>query len=176
MLYSERFSARVQIEEQRRIESMIDLSLLLPRLLNATESNPELAETVAKLAWTRAAGEGLRNHAVPFRLYRSTLIVSVADAIWQKQLRQMSTEFIFRINKLLGRSVVGEIEFRIDPAAIDRMLSRVPAPRSSRKETHAPSPELLSAASSIADLDLRNRFIRAAENCIERRESKTQAV
>ena len=175
MLYSERFSARVQIEEQRRIESMIDLSLLLPRLLNATESNPELAETVAKLAWTRAAGEGLRNHAVPFRLYRRTLIVSVADAIWQKQLRQMSTEFIFRINKLLGRSVVGDIEFRIDPAAVDQVRSRIPTSRSSRQETQAPIPELLSAASSITDPDLRDRFIRAAENCIERRESRTQA-
>jgi hypothetical protein len=154
---------------------MIDLSRLLPKLLNATESNPELAETIAKLAWTRAAGDGLRNHAVPFRLYRSTLIVSVADAIWQKQLRQMSPEFIFRINKLLGRSVVGDIEFRIDPAAVDRLLSRIPAPRSSRKETPAPIPELLSAASSITDPDLRNRFIRAAENCIERRNSRAQA-
>src|SRR5207244_5804011 len=115
-----------------------DLSGLLPKLLNATESNPEMAETIAKLAWTRAAGEGLRNHAVPFRLYRSTLIVSVADAIWQKQLRQMSPEFIFRINKLLGCSVVGEIEFRIDPAAVDQVRSCILAPRSSRTEIHAP--------------------------------------
>ena len=150
---------------------MIDLSRLLPKLLNATGSNPELAEEVAKLAWRRAAGEGLRNHAVPFRLYRRTLIVSVADAIWQKQLREMSTEFIFRINSLLGRSVVDNIEFRIDPAAIDRMLSRIPAPQAPRQEPHAPIPELISAASSIADPDLRNRFIRAAENCIARREA-----
>ena len=150
---------------------MIDLSGLLPKLLNATESNPEMADEIAKLAWTRAAGEGLRNHAVPFRLYRRTLIVSVADAIWQKQLQQMNTEFIFRINNLLGRSVVSDIEFRIDPVAIDRMLSRIPAPRSSRQETPAPIPELVSAAGSIMDPDLRDRFIRAAENCIERRES-----
>ena len=154
---------------------MIDLSRLLPKLLNATESNPELAETVAKLAWTRAAGEGLRNHAVPFRLYRRTLVVSVADAIWQKQLRQMSTEFIYRINKLLGRSVVDDIEFRIDPAAVDRVRSRIPAPRQSHNERRAPIPELVSAAHSIADPDLRDRFIRAAENCIERRESRMQA-
>jgi len=154
---------------------MIDLSLLLPRLLNATESNPELAETVAKLAWTRAAGEGLRNHAVPFRLYRRTLIVSVADAIWQKQLRQMSPEFIYRINKLLGRCVVDDIEFRIDPAAVDWVRSRIPAPRQSRNERRAPIPELVSAAHSIADPELRDRFIRAAENCIERRESRMQA-
>ncbi len=154
---------------------MIDLSLLLPKLLNATESNPEMAEEIAKLAWTRAAGEGLRNQAVPFRLYRRTLIVSVADGIWQKQLRQMSPEFIYRINKLLGGSVVDDIEFRVDPAAVDRMLSRIPAPRSSREEKRAPIPELVSAAHSIADPDLRDRFIRAAENCIERRESMLQA-
>ena len=83
----------------------------------------------------------------------------------------MSPEFIYRINKLLGRSVVSDIEFRIDPVAIDRMLSRIPAPRSSRQETPAPIPELVSAAGSIMDPDLRDRFIRAAENCIERRES-----
>jgi predicted nucleic acid-binding Zn ribbon protein len=154
---------------------MIDLSGLLPKLLNATESKPELAETVAKLAWTRAAGDGLRNHAVPFRLYRRTLIVSVADAIWQKQLRQMSPEFIYRINKLLGRSVVDDIEFRIDPAAVDWVRSRIPAPRQSRNERRAPIPELVSAAHSIADPELRDRFIRAAENCIERRESRMQA-
>jgi len=154
---------------------MVDLSRLLPKLLKASGSNPELAEEIAKLAWTRAAGAGLRYHAVPFRLYRRTLIVSVADAIWQKQLRQMSTEFIFRINNLLGGSVVDEIEFRIDPAAVDRVRSLIPAPRSSRKETQAPIPELISAASFISDSDLRDRFIRAAENCIERRESRMQA-
>jgi len=153
---------------------MIDLSGLLPKLLNATESKPELAETFAKLAWTRAAGDGLRNHAVPFRLYRRTLIVSVADAIWQKQLRQMSPEFIYRINKLLGRCVVDDIEFRIDPAAVDWVRSRIPA-RQSRNERRAPIPELVSAAHSIADPELRDRFIRAAENCIERRESRMQA-
>jgi hypothetical protein len=103
------------------------------------------------------------------------LIVSVADSIWQKQLQQMSPEFIFRINDILGHSVVDRIEFRIDPAAVDRVRSRIPAPRSSRKETRAPIPELISAASFISDSDLRDRFIRAAENCIERRESRMQA-
>ena len=106
---------------------MIDLSGLLPKLLNATGSNAELAEEIAKIAWTRAAGEGLRNHAVPFRLYRRTLIVSVADAIWQKQLRQMSREFIFRINKLLGRSVVDEIVKVLTPEQQQKWKSMVGA-------------------------------------------------
>jgi hypothetical protein len=64
---------------------MIDVAGLLPKLLNATGGNPEMAEVVAKLAWTRAAGEGLRRQAIPFRLFQKTLVVSVADKIWQKR-------------------------------------------------------------------------------------------
>ena len=59
---------------------MIDLNRLLPKLLNRNGANPELTEIAAKIAWTRAAGAGLRPNAVPFRLYQKTLIVSVADA------------------------------------------------------------------------------------------------
>jgi hypothetical protein len=35
-------------------------------------------------------------------------------------------------------------------------------------------PELIAAAESIADEELRERFLRAAGNCIERRESKAR--
>ena len=99
---------------------MIDLTRLLPKLLNATGANPEITEIAAKIAWTRAAGAGLRPNAIPFRLYQKTLIVSVADAIWQKQMQTMGAELVFRINRLLGRDVVDFIEFRIDPATVDR--------------------------------------------------------
>jgi hypothetical protein len=152
---------------------MIDLSRLLPKLLNATDSNPEMTETLAKLAWTRAAGEGLRAQAIPFRLYRTTLVVSVADALWQRQLQQMHNEFIFRINNLLGSRVVDNIEFRIDPAPVERARSRMPGTqRASTIKEPATTPEILSAARTIHDSELRARFIRAAENCIERRESR----
>src|SRR5258708_14264279 len=102
---------------------MIDVARLLPKLLNATGANPEMTEVAAKIAWTRAAGDGLRRHAIPFRLFRKTLVVSVADIIWQKQMQSMSLELISRINKLLGREVVEEIEFRIDPATVEQIRS-----------------------------------------------------
>ena len=151
---------------------MIDVARLLPKLLNATGANPEMAEIAAKIAWTRAAGDGLRRHAIPFRLFRKTLVVSVADIIWQKQMQSMSAELISRINKLLGREVVEDIEFRIDPATVEQVRSRNrPSPQD---KVRVPIPdELISAASEIADEDLRERFIRAAENCIARREART---
>jgi len=153
---------------------MIDLARLLPKLVKATGTNPEMAEIAARLAWTRAAGEGLRPHAVPSRLVRRTLIVVVADAIWQNQLQTMAAELVFRINQLLGSSVVDFIEFRIDPAMIENARSRSwKAKTASGFEKRAPIPEdVLSAANHIADADLRQRFVRAAENCINRRSAK----
>jgi len=141
---------------------MIDLTLLLPGLLRA---NPELA---VKVAWDRAAGAGLRRQAIPFRLDGRTLLVSVADAIWQKQLQPMSPELIFRMNNLLGQSTVDAIIFRVDPSMPGSAGSI--ANSAARKTTPAPT-ELVFAASAIADPDLRARFLRAAENCIARRDS-----
>ena len=150
---------------------MIDLNRLLPKLLNSTGANPELTEIAAKIAWIRAAGAGLRPNAIPFRLYQKTLIVSVADAIWQKQMQTMSAELLFRINRLLGRDVVDFIEFRVDPATIDSARAQnLPAKESSRSEARPIPAELVSAASRISDKELRERFMRAAENCIARRD------
>ena len=148
---------------------MIDVTRLLPKLLRAHGGNPELA---VRLAWSRAAGAGLRRHAIPFRLDGKTLTVSVADAIWQKQLQQMSVELIFRMNNLLGQSMVDALVFRVDPAAISGAQATSPPRRAEKPEGDAIPTELLFAARSIADKDLRDRFIRAAENCIERRDSR----
>jgi hypothetical protein len=151
---------------------MIDVARLLPKLLNATGANPEMAEIAAKLAWTRAAGDGLRRHAIPFRLFRKTLVVSVADNIWQKQMQSMSDELISRINKLLGQRVVEEIEFRIDPATVEQVRGKSQTLSTPNKREPIPK-ELVTAASEITDPDLRERFMRAAENCIARREAHT---
>jgi hypothetical protein len=150
---------------------MIDLIRLLPKMLSASGANPEMTEIAAKIAWTRAAGAGLRPNAVPFRLYQKTLIVSVADAIWQKQMHPLSAELLFRINRLLGRDVVDFIEFRVDPATIDSARAMNFRKKDRPPAGSRPIPaELLSAASNISDRELRERFMRAAENCIARRE------
>ena len=150
---------------------MIDAALLLPKILAETGDDPEMKEVAAKTAWSRAAGQGLRRHAVPFRLHGKTLIVSVADAIWQRQLHAMSSELIFRINKLLRRPLVDAIEFRIDPAALHRQRPIEAAARKTKVDQPLPK-ELVSAAVEISDPELRQRFIRAAANCIERRNSR----
>ena len=146
---------------------MVDLVHLLPRLLTA---NPELA---VNLAWARVAGAGIRRHAVPHRLEGETFIISVADAVWQKQLQSMSAELIFRMNTLLKQRTVKEIIFRINPAAVSQSQPTTQPPANVERE---PAPtELLFAAASINDPDLRARFIRAAENCIARRNAQARS-
>ena len=149
---------------------MIDAVLLLPKILAGAGNNADLNEIAAKIAWRRVSGEGLRDHAVPVRLQEKTLTVSVADAVWQKQLQTMSAELIFRINKLLQRNVVDRIEFRIAPRALVRANAKGSSPR-----VREPLPTgVVSSAAEIQDSELRERFMRAAENCIERRETLTR--
>jgi len=144
---------------------MIDLTRLLPKLVRA---NPELA---AKMAWSRAAGEGLRRNAVPVRLDGTTLIVSVADALWQKQLESMAGELLYRVKKLLGGGV-NQIVFRISPADLSKAQSPEPDEPTTQPRGSALPTELLFAAGSIADDELRARFLRAADNLIARRDSQ----
>lgn len=149
---------------------MIDAVLLLPKILARVRDNRELAEAAAKIAWTRAAGEGLRQHALPLGLEQHNLIVAVADSVWQKQLRSMSAELIFRVNKLLQSKVVETIEFRINPGALRASGSARKSMRAEKRAQPLP-PNVISSAAEIDDPELRERFLRAAKNCIERREN-----
>jgi hypothetical protein len=130
---------------------MIDITKLFPRIVRA---NPELA---VKLAWSRAVGEGLRRNTNPVRFAGSRLIVSVA-------------ELIFRMNKLLGGPTIKELVFRIVPSDLPGQPHAVDAPPA--KKPKALPTELLFAAGCIADEDLRARFLRAADNLIDRRDSQ----
>lgn len=155
---------------------MDDLIRTLPKLLRAAGETEEVLEAAALIAWRRVAGEGLRAQAVPFRLYRKTLIVAVLDATWQKQLEAMSGQLLFRLNSLLGQAVVTYIEFRIDPKTVRAERSRTQAHETNRVEQErrallSVSGEISAAADAIHDEDLRQRFLLAAGSCIDRRES-----
>lgn len=149
---------------------MIDLSRLIPKLLRAHGGNPELA---VKLAWSIAAGVGLRRHAVAVRWRERTLTVAVADALWQKQLEHMRAELLFRVNSCLGQKLVDALAFQINPKEVSAAQPVMAV--EAAKAAPAPLPdELLFAANSITDQDLRERFVRAAGNCISRRDSRGQ--
>lgn len=154
---------------------MDDLIRTLPKLLRAAGETEEVLEAAALVAWRRVAGEGLRTQAVPFRLYRKTLIVAVADITWQKQLEAMSGQLLFGLNSLLGQAVVTYIEFRIDPKTVRARRAKEEVQKTNRIEQErralrSVSGEISVAADAIHDDDLRRRFLLAAGSCIDRRE------
>jgi hypothetical protein len=154
---------------------MDDLIRALPKLLRAAGENEEVLEAAALVAWRRVAGTELSRQAVPFRLYRKTLIVAVADSTWQKQLENMSGQLLFRLNSLLGQAVVTYIEFRLDPktVAAARSANREATAEREEQESRAllrAAGDLTNAAGAIQDEELRRRFLLAAGSCIDRRE------
>jgi hypothetical protein len=151
---------------------MDQLIKALPGVLQAAGDSEDVAEAAAIVAWKHVAGEGLRPHAAPFRLHKKTLIVAVADSIWQKQLESMAGQLLFRLNSLLGQAVVTYIEFRVDPETLRsarEQQTSVERPIDQEANHFEAMPlELVSAAASIHDHDLRRAFLGAACSCLRR--------
>jgi hypothetical protein len=155
----------------RKIPKMDDLIRALPKLLRAAGEAEEVVEAAALVAWRRVAGEALRGCAVPFRLYRKTLIVAVPDTTWQKQLEAVSGQLLFRVNSMLGQALVTYIEFRVDQQTVREERARLQLSNADRtvQERRAleRAGELNAAASAIRDDELRRRFLLAAGSYIE---------
>jgi hypothetical protein len=151
---------------------MEDLIQSLPKLLRAAGESEEVLEAASFAAWRRVAGEALRGCAVPFRLYRKTLVVAVPDTTWRKQLEQVSPQLIFRLNSMLGQAVVTYVEFRVDPKTIRQERERLGRTEDDRlvqeEDALRRAGEINEAASAIHDEDLRRRFLLAAGSCMNR--------
>ena len=152
---------------------MEELIKSLPKVLQAVGDSTELNEAAAIAAWKYTAGEGLRAHAVAMKLDSSTLVVAVRDAIWQKQLSLMKSQLLFRINSVLGQPLVSNIELRIDPESVPAAPNKSEAP-TEIIDNEVPI-DLWSAASSIADKQLRQKFLKAALGMLKRKEQDLQS-
>ena len=85
-------------------------------------------DQLAVAAWPAAVGERLAARTNALTLVRSRLVVEVEDAVWQKQLFQLSSQILPRIAKVLGAGIVEELEFRIAPRIPRRPPQMAPAP------------------------------------------------
>jgi hypothetical protein len=146
----------------------------LPAILRASGAFDEVAEAACFAAWKHAVGEGLSSNAVPVELRNQTLVVAVADNLWQKQLEQMRGQLLFRLNAVLGQPLIKLIELRIDPKTVEREQARQ-IHRTAPVEHQVPA-ELLAAAARIEDVDLRRAFLGAATSCVNRLESPESAI
>jgi len=147
---------------------MESLIKTLPAILSAAGSAAEVTEAACFAAWKHAVGETLSLHAVPLKLEDQTLIVGVADKVWQRQMEQLRPQLLFRLNAVLGHSLVKLIELRIDPNALPK--TRVAQGPTAKTSSHDAPFELRAAAAEIQDADLRRAFLGAATSCMKRLE------
>lgn len=150
---------------------MDSLLKALPAILKAAGDSAEVAEAACFAAWKHAAGDGLRDHAVAVRLQEKTLIVAVDDATWRKQMQSFSGQLLFRLNSILGQTLVTFLEFREDPGTVARMRVSILRQKQSRQDDTNVPVELLTAAAGIHDKDLRRAFLGAATSRIKRIEN-----
>jgi predicted nucleic acid-binding Zn ribbon protein len=109
------------------------------RLLNNKKISREILsdDDVARAVWPAAVGKVIAAHTSRVKLVRTTLLVEVEDAIWQKQLVPLSAAILTRLQKLTGSDRVKDIEFRIG-------IPRRQAQRADSRESSLP-PRILSA-------------------------------
>ena len=154
---------------------MNELFRALPKILKEFDDNEDLREAVTLAAWRKVAGEALRKHAVPFRLFNKHLIVAVRNKMWKRHLEMLSGDMIFKLNSVLGQAVVTFIEFRIDEETVVQAAETARTSAISDEELREialekVTPKLRHSADAIKDDHLRYQFLLAAGSCLARRE------
>ena len=155
---------------------MLDLFRTLPLLAAEIEDAAPLREALVFAAWQRTAGDGLVPHTTPVRLEGSKLVIAVSNLTWQRHMKDLASQMVFKLNALLGSSTVSFIEFEIDEKAVlssRRIADRTDESELRRQAEQAITPELeIAAAEAIKDEVLRKVFLEAAGNCLVRRARK----
>jgi hypothetical protein len=70
-------------------------------------------EDIVRGLWASAVGPAIARHTCRLKIVRSTLIVEVEDAVWQKQLSRLSHQVAAQVRKLTGSGSIEEVEFRV---------------------------------------------------------------
>lgn len=158
---------------------MNELFRTLPALLNEMDDNEKVREAVIFAVWRRIAGEGLREKAVPSRLYQKRLTIAVESEMWRRHLESLSGQMIFKINSALGSALVTFIEFRVDEETIraERLKNRKTSMSDEELREIAleqVTPKLRRAADAIKDDNLRYQFLLAAGSSLAHKR-KTQS-
>jgi predicted nucleic acid-binding Zn ribbon protein len=70
-------------------------------------------EELARSAWPAAVGKKIALRTRALALVRTRLVIEVEDSVWQRQLWTLRGQILQGIEKVLGRRVVTELEFKV---------------------------------------------------------------
>jgi len=86
---------------------------IMDRLLGRWNLKRNLREQGVFAVWDACVGEAVAAHAQPESIRQGRLLVTVSDPAWSHQLQFLKDDLKQKLNRLLGRAVVGEIRFRV---------------------------------------------------------------
>jgi hypothetical protein len=72
-------------------------------------------DELACAAWPQAVGKRIASHTRAAKMVRTSLIVEVEDATWQRQLFSLKPFIVRNLARILGPGMIEEAEFRIMP-------------------------------------------------------------
>jgi hypothetical protein len=155
---------------------MEDLFRTLPILLTEFDDNPTVRRAVIFAAWRRIAGESLSEHAVAIILNKKHLTVAVTSERWQKYLKDLTGQMIFKLNSVLGQAAVTFIEFCVDEKSVIEARQRRGGKSFDDQELQKLavkqlSPQLRAKAKKIKDESLRREFLKAASISLAKKET-----
>jgi hypothetical protein len=138
----------------------------IPAVVGGLEPHDELTEAVVFAAWSKCAGEMIRERTVAVEFSKKRLIVAVTDKTWQRHLEELSPQMLAKMNGSLGQGTVRFIEFQIDEKAVKKAHDgRV---QKGNSEPNVVTPALAEAAMAIGDENLRRSFLDAAGDYLAR--------
>ncbi len=153
---------------------MQDLFRILPTLLKEVKDDEKLLQVIVFTTWRKIAGESLSAHAVPILLEKKRLIVAVANERWEKYLKDLCSQMIFKINSALSQQQVTFIEFIVDEAAVlnaKKQSAKAEFDELELRELALKqlSPKLRAKSHAIKDDSLRQEFLKAASMSLARK-------
>lgn len=70
-------------------------------------------DDLARAVWPLVAGRAIATHTLRLRVVRTTLVVEMEDAVWQKQLYPLTKQILDRLRAVTASDSIQDIEFRI---------------------------------------------------------------
>ena len=85
-------------------------------------------DELACAAWPQAVGKRIASHTRAAKIVRTSLIVEVEDATWQRQLFSLKPFIVRNLARMIGQGMIDDAEFRIVPRRRDpqRAIQAVP--------------------------------------------------
>ena len=72
-------------------------------------------DEIACAAWPQAVGKRIASHTRAAKMVRSSIVVEVEDAVWQRQLFSLKPFIVRNLTKIVGPGMIDDAEFRIVP-------------------------------------------------------------